>query len=253
MKEEKLFAIILMMFVRYKMLLKPPPPYLLSDTDDFGSVILLNLFYQYSKQRKRPLPFYNMTIRNKIIENWEHDNYVINYVYSLIIRRPYDFWMLTGENPNSFHTLVGLVAGNITGHGNMILSVTNRILMTLIWLRQYHTYALLSLNFGLSVSTINHIIRHTWIKLWEVFSPIVVWPTPEEWLNKRGKWHEMPNVVGMIDGTSHEILVPMNEPQQDFYSGHRKYHCIHTQVFIDHLFKKSLCNNKKKRIKGIHS
>lgn len=244
-RRKKLFAIILMMFVRYKMLLKPPPPYLLSDTDDFGFVILLNLFYQYSKQRRRPLPFYNMTIRNKIIENWEHDNYVINDVYSLIIRRPYDFWMLTGENPNSFHTLVGLVAGNITGHGNMILSVTNRILMTLIWLRQYHTYALLSLNFGLSVSTISHIIRHTWIKLWEVFSPIVVWPTPEEWLNKRGKWHEMPNVVGMIDGTSHEILVPMNEPQQDFYSGHRKYHCIHTQVFIDHLFKKSLCNNKK--------
>ncbi|CAC5413927.1 unnamed protein product [Mytilus coruscus] len=28
---------------------------------------------------------------------------------------------------------------------------------------------------------------------------------------------EMPNLVGMIDGTSHEILIPSTEPQQDFY------------------------------------
>ncbi|CAC5424218.1 unnamed protein product [Mytilus coruscus] len=44
------------------------------------------------------------SIRNRIIENWEPENYVINDVYTLIIRRPYDFWMLTEENPKSFHT-----------------------------------------------------------------------------------------------------------------------------------------------------
>ncbi|CAC5357895.1 unnamed protein product [Mytilus coruscus] len=53
------------------------------------------------------------------------------------------------------------------------------------------------------------------------------------------KWPEMPNVVGMIDGTSHEILIPSTEPQQDFYSGHRKYHCIHTQVICDN--DKNIC------------
>jgi hypothetical protein len=36
----------------------------------------------------------------------------------------------------------------------------------------------------------------------------------------------MPNVVSAIDGTSHEIQIPSNEPQQQFDSGHRKYHCI---------------------------
>ena len=41
---------------------------------------------------------------------------------------------------------------------------------------------------------------------------------------------DMPNVVSAIDGTSHEIQIPSNEPQQQFDSGHRKYHCIHTQV-----------------------
>ena len=59
------------------------------------------------------------------------------------------------------------------------------------------------------------------MKLWEVFSLSVVWPTREQWFEKRGKLAEMPNVLGMIDGTSHEILIPINEPQQDFYSGHR--------------------------------
>jgi hypothetical protein len=40
----------------------------------------------------------------------------------------------------------------------------------------------------------------------------------------------MPNVVSAIDGTSHEIQIPSNEPQQQFDSVHRKEHCIHTQV-----------------------
>ncbi|CAC5418870.1 unnamed protein product [Mytilus coruscus] len=71
-----------------------------------------------------------------------------------------------------------------------------------------------------------------WIILWEIYAPNVRWPTRQEWLNRRGKWPEMPNVVGMIDGTSHEILIPSTKPQQDFYSVHRKYHCIHTQVVI---------------------
>jgi hypothetical protein len=33
-----------------------------------------------------------------------------------------------------------------------------------------------------------------------------------------------------IIGTSHEIQIPFNEPQQQFDSGHGKYYCIHTQV-----------------------
>jgi hypothetical protein len=40
----------------------------------------------------------------------------------------------------------------------------------------------------------------------------------------------MPNVVCAIDKSSHEIQIPSNEPQQQFYSGHKKQHCIHTYV-----------------------
>ena len=66
----------------------------------------------------------------------------------------------------------------------------------------------------------------------EICSPMIHWPTRQEWLNRRGKWNEMPNIVGMIDGTSDESLMPTNEPQQDLYSDHQKYHCIHTQVHL---------------------
>jgi len=40
----------------------------------------------------------------------------------------------------------------------------------------------------------------------------------------------MPNVVSVIDETSHEIQIPSNEPQQQFDRGHIQYLCIHTQL-----------------------
>jgi hypothetical protein len=46
-------------------------------------------------------------------------------------------------------------------------------------------------------------------------------------------WPDMPNVVGAIDGTSHAIQRPSAEPERLFYSGHRHYHCLHTQIIID--------------------
>ncbi|CAC5384042.1 unnamed protein product [Mytilus coruscus] len=49
----------------------------------------------------------------------------------------------------------------------------------------------------------------------------------------------MPNVIGAIDGTSHEIWIPSTEPQDEFYNGHRKFHCIHTQIVIDN--QKNIC------------
>ena len=35
------------------------------------------------------------------------------------------------------------------------------------------------------------------------------------------------------DGTSHEIYRPQVEPQETYYSGHRNYHAIHTQIIVD--------------------
>lgn len=44
-----------------------------------------------------------------------------------------------------------------------------------------------------------------------------------------------PDAVGCIDGTPHEIYRPEVEPQWEFYSGHRHYHLMNTQLIVDSL------------------
>ena len=39
--------------------------------------------------------------------------------------------------------------------------------------------------------------------------------------------------MGCIDGTLHEIYRPQVEPQRDFFSGHRHYHLMNTQLIVD--------------------
>ena len=46
-------------------------------------------------------------------------------------------------------------------------------------------------------------------------------------------WKNLACAVGAIYGTSHEICMPRNVPQQLFYSGQREYHSIHSQVIVD--------------------
>jgi hypothetical protein len=50
-------------------------------------------------------------------------------------------------------------------------------------------------------------------------------------------WRKLPEAVACIDATSHEIILPSPELQRQYNSGHRHYHCVHTQVVIN--------NNKK--------
>ena len=47
------------------------------------------------------------------------------------------------------------------------------------------------------------------------------------------QWEKLANAVGATDGTSHEIYRPIIEPQQQFYSGNRSYHCLHTHMVVD--------------------
>ncbi|VDH98225.1 Hypothetical predicted protein [Mytilus galloprovincialis] len=88
----------------------------------------------------------------------------------------------------------------------------NRLLITLIWLRQNPTYPMLSLMFGLGTSTVGDIVNNMWLILWEICVPLVEGPDVNSWRQRIGEWPEMPRVVGSIDGTSHEILIPSNEP-----------------------------------------
>ena len=49
----------------------------------------------------------------------------------------------------------------------------------------------------------------------------------------RNIWPKFPNVVGCIDITPHEILIPSIQPQRNFYSGHRHFHLLNTQMVCD--------------------
>ena len=82
--------------------------------------------------------------------------------------------------------------------------------------------------FNISVTAINKEIHTLWPRLWEKYAPLVAWPSAAEWADMAGTWEDIPIAVGAIDGMSHEIYRPQIEPQELFYSGHRGYHCLHT-------------------------
>ena len=56
-------------------------------------------------------------------------------------------------------------------------------------------------------------------KLYIIYENVmwIQWPTISVWWQKKRYCSDMPNVVSAIDGTSHEIQIPFNEPQQKTY------------------------------------
>ena len=48
-------------------------------------------------------------------------------------------------------------------------------------------------------------------------------------------WELFPGAVGVIDGTRREIQIRQTEPQQQFYSGHCRYHNFSAQIIMDNL------------------
>ena len=69
--------------------------------------------------------------------------------------------------------------------------------------------------------------------LWRYFRDNVTWPTNNQWAMKMSTLEWFPGCVGFIDGTRHEIYIPVVEPQQLFYSGHCHYHNFSTQIITD--------------------
>ncbi|KAK3100045.1 hypothetical protein FSP39_013878 [Pinctada imbricata] len=149
-------------------------------------------------------------------------------VYTILAYRRDQFWYMTSETPETFNELLREVSPYFNVQRNCRIRPQNRLLLTLIWLRLYPTLSILSLIFDIPSMTISRTVEDTWMALWHALTPKIKWPSAGEWRQKYGKWPEMPHVVGAIDGTSHEILVPEID-QQLFYSGHRHFHCFHTQ------------------------
>ena len=106
-------------------------------------------------------------------------------------------------------------------------------MLYMMWLRSYPSYHVLSLIFKISVSGIQREIDMCIPVFHRAFGFYVQWPNLNEWREKRGIWPKLQAAVGAIDGTSIEIYRPQVEPQEIYFSGHRHFHAIHTQVVID--------------------
>ena len=103
----------------------------------------------------------------------------------------------------------------------------------MLWVRTYPMYHMLSAMFGVSKSTVESVITELFPVLFANLKTYIKWLSLREWQNLRGNWEKLADAVGAIDGTSHEIYLQINEPQQQFYSGNRSYHCLHTQLVVD--------------------
>ena len=164
-------------------------------------------------------------------------------VFSDLERCEHLFWSLTGESVDSFRRIIQGVAPEMTMYTRarqprvrncpFRLDVCNRVLLVLIWLRMYPEIAMLSGMFMVSPTTVQREIRYLLPMLWTYFRELVQWPNAEQWLGMAHDWEMFPGAVAVIDGTRHEIQRPQIEPQQQFYSGHCRYHNFSTQIIMD--------------------
>jgi hypothetical protein len=187
-ERQKAFSLLLMMFWQYRNSILQPPLPCLNIEQDFIMILLLQLYFECRRKLCLPPPFYELRIRNRIVGDELLGPLYPKDVYSVLEHRPYEFWILSGETAESFSDLVLRVSRRLPNcnTGENYVSLHNRILLTMIWLRQYPTYTLLSLTFGISVPVVGRIITSIWPVLWEVVSPVVMWPTLQEWELRRG-------------------------------------------------------------------
>ena len=182
-------------------------------------------------------------IQNVLFPEFLCSEFPARDVFSELERCEHLFWSLTGESVESFRRIVqdvGPVMSMYTRqrqprvrNSTFKLNEMNRILLLIIWLKMYPEISMLSALFMVSPTTIEREIRFLLPMLWTYFRNLVQWPTPEQWMEMRNNWEHFPGGVAAIDGTRHEIQRPQTEPQQQFYSGHCRYHNFSTQIVMD--------------------
>jgi len=110
-------------------------------------------------------------------------------VFRIMAENRYYFYNITGETPE---TLVGLA--NIEhwpNSPNSKLSDVNKVLLCLIWIRCYPTFAALSAIFNVSTSATQVLIRNIIPVLYDCLKHYISWPSVAEWNSKRGYWDKI--------------------------------------------------------------
>ena len=92
------------------------------------------------------------------------------------------------------------------------LSLRNRVMILIWWLRSYPSYHMLSALIDKSVPTVKEEIHSCIPVLREKYRQHVRWPTLEEWTNFQERWQQLPFDIGGKDVTSTEIYRQGIEP-----------------------------------------
>jgi len=152
---------------------------------------------------------------------------------------------MTGETPESFDAIVQRIGIDVTlprrtprvpatdRRRACKLDVSNRVLLVIIWLRQYLKLYVLACLFGISKSTVAEEIYHVVPIMFIRYRSFITWHSLRKWSNFLNTLPHFPNAVGMIDATTHRIQRPSGPRQVDFYRGDKKYHFMSTQLVID--------------------
>lgn len=214
------------------------------DADELQMIlILVAQFLLFLSTLQAPLPSGCIPLNQRLLPGFRGSGFNGRDVFSIIAVQPWLFWRNTGETTQSFLQLVNDVSPvlqRLTRDGQprrrlrlSQLSISNQVLLVMLWLRKYLHIENLALWFDVDPSTVTRTIYRIIPELWRYFQNQIRWPNVNEWANLMGNWSEFPNAVGSIDATPHEIYRPITEPQRAFYSGHRHYHCMNTQLIID--------------------
>ena len=97
------------------------------------------------------------------------------------------------------------------GFKHFVLNILQffQVLLTMIWLRAYHTMHNLGFIFGLPVSSVHRIIHKTLRILHSFLIPkYIKWHNMQQWRSLAGKFPEWPRVVAILDCTPFRISKP---------------------------------------------
>jgi hypothetical protein len=172
-------------------------------------------------------------------------------VYERLSRRPTVFRALTGLSINEFETLYEQTASAIESYEESRLSqrkrkreigagsqhthdARNRLLMGMIWLRQYPTYEVLGFIFDLHKSNICRNLKGVLAVLREQLGDAISWPDAARRKQKMDQFmEEFAEVAAIVDATEQATQRPQDEEaQKKHYSGKKKRHTLKTQIVV---------------------
>ncbi|XP_067131312.1 putative nuclease HARBI1 [Centruroides vittatus] len=139
-----------------------------------------------------------------------------------------------------FEVLSNLLMPKITNHavntaGRLSLTACDKVQLTLWLLGNREAYRSVSDRFGVSKSTLYHVVQTTCTALSELAPQFIKWPSGEQVQEIMQSFHNksgFPGVVGAIDGTHIEIPAPQTHAVA--YVNCHGYHSI---------ILKAVCNN----------